>query len=369
MQSQLAAPFAASVRPAARSRDISPFEFWPNWLFYPPILLQWLWLGLRHGDLSLLTAANPALTAGGLSGEAKTETLDQVSGAARDLVAPYAVINTAATIGPADLAAAEAAMGAAAISYPIVAKPNYGCNGTGVRLIEDAAALSRYLGDFPRATAVVLQTFVPWEGEAGVFYIREPGAVRGRISSITLKFPMHVTGDGRSTLRQLILADRRAAKLADEYFDRFRDRLDTVLPAGTHHRLVFVGNHCKGSIFRDATAEATPDLLARVEAILGSMPEFHFGRLDVRYESLAALRRGEGFRIIEINGVGSEATHVWDPDFSLWQAWRAEFAHYRAAWRIAAANRKRGFKSVGTRAMWRLWRRERRMMASYPLND
>ena len=371
MQTDLAAPLAAADLPreTAGGRDISPFEFWSNWLFYPPIALQWLALGLRYGDLSLLTAANPAITAGGLSGEAKTETLDLVAGPAREFVAPYGVMHTAAATGPDDLATAEAAMAAAAITYPIVAKPNYGCNGTGVRLIRDAAALARYLAEFPRRAAVVLQEYVPWEGEAGVFYIREPGAAHGRITSITLKHALFVTGDGRSTLRELILADRRAARLSELYFRRFADRLDSVPAAGARERLVFVGNHCKGSVFRDATSEATPELLARVEAILGSMPEFHFGRLDVRYESVAALRRGEGFRIIEINGVGAEATHVWDPDFTLWQAWRVEFAHYRAAWRIAAANRARGFRSTGTLAMWRLFRRERRLMASYPLND
>ena len=78
----------------------------------------------------------------------------------------------------------------------------------------------------------------------------------------------------------------------------------------------------------------------------------------MRFGSLQALARGEGFRVIEINGVGSEATHVWDPATPLLEAWRAQFFHYGAAFRIAAANRARGHRPAGVRAMWRHWRRQ-----------
>ena len=50
-------------------------------------------------------------------------------------------------------------------------------------------------------------------GEAGIFYIRHPDEATGRITSMTLKHPPVVTGDGRSTLRALILADDRAGRV------------------------------------------------------------------------------------------------------------------------------------------------------------
>jgi hypothetical protein len=105
------------------------------------------------------------------------------------------------------------------------------------------------------------------------------------------------------------------------------------------------------------------------ERIARSMPNFYFGRIDIRFESLPALLRGEGFRIIEINGTGSEATHIWDPTTSLREAWRAQFFHYGAAFRIGAANRARGVRTSGIRSMYRLWRRQKRLMAAYPMND
>jgi hypothetical protein len=153
------------------------------------------------------------------------------------------------------------------------------------------------------------------------------------------------------------------------YLDRLAGRLDEVPHQGAQVRLVFVGNHCKGSVFRDGTALATPALTDRVEQLANALPDFHFGRIDVRFGSLAALRRGEGLRVIEINGAGSEATHIWDPGTSLWDAWRAQFFHYGQAFRIGAANRARGHKPAGLPAMWREWRRQKRLMASYPMND
>jgi hypothetical protein len=153
------------------------------------------------------------------------------------------------------------------------------------------------------------------------------------------------------------------------YLARLAGRLHDVPRPGERVPLVFVGNHCKGSIFENGTHLATPALTEAFERIARALPAFHFGRIDVRFASLSALLRGEGFRIIEINGVGSEATHIWDRDTTLREAWRAQFFHYGAAFRIAAANRARGHRSCGFQAMYRLWRRQKRLMAAYPMND
>jgi hypothetical protein len=67
---------------------LSFFEFWPGWLFYTPVVIHWLMLGLRHGDFSLPTAANPRITTGGLCGESKLSILDQVGPEAQALLAP-----------------------------------------------------------------------------------------------------------------------------------------------------------------------------------------------------------------------------------------------------------------------------------------
>ena len=346
-------------------RILSPFEFWPDWLFYTPVVLQWIALGLRYGDFSLPSAANPGIAVGGLCGESKTEILDLVREPGRSWVAPYVRFDLAGD----GFAAAEAARVAAGLRYPLVLKPDIGCNGTGVRMIADAGALARALPDYPRGVGMVLQEFIPYQGEAGIFYVRRPGEARGRITSVTFKIAPEVVGDGRSTLRELILADPRAGRVPHLYLPRLKDRLEEVPKTGETVRLVFSGNHCKGSIFRDGRAEITADLTQRMEEIARSIPDFHFGRIDLRFASIAALRKGEDFRIIEINGVGSEATHIWDPDCTLREAYRAQFWHYRAAFEIGREMRARGHRPHGVFAMLRLWRLQRRLLASYPMND
>ncbi len=351
--------------PVTRRRAVSPFEFLPGWLTYGPVVAQWIALGLWHRDLSLPTAANPRITTGGLCGESKTAILDLVAGEARAWIAPYTTVVT----GADDLARACAALTEAGLSLPIVLKPDIGCNGAGVRLIEDEAALAAALAAFPRDVKLVLQRLIPFEGEAGIFYIRRPQDAAGHLTSLTLKHAPTVTGDGVSSLRALIEGDPRHGRLQPLYLERLAARLNTVPAPGERIRLVFAGNHCRGSIFRNGAADITPALADRIDAIACAMPDFHFGRIDVRFRSLQALQRGEDFSIIEINGVGSEATHIWDPDTSLREIYAAQFRHYGEAFAIAAELRRRGAKTSGIATMWRDWRNQGRLMASYPLND
>ena len=356
--------------PAARrmrrhARAVSLFEFWPGWLFYTPVVAHWIALGLRHGDFSLPSAANPRVATGGLCGESKTSILDEAGPVARPWIAPWTVLQT----GADDPVRARRAMAEAGLALPVVVKPDIGCNGTGVRLVADETALDAALASFPRDVTLMIQELIPWEREAGIFYMREPGAATGRITSLTLKHAPEVEGDGRSTLRELILADPRFGRVPHIYLPRLEGRLHEVPATGQRVRLVFAGNHCKGSVFRDGRDDITPALTARLDAIIGDIRDFHFGRIDVRFESLAALRAGEGFRIIEVNGVGSEATHIWDPDTTLRDAYATQFFHYSAAFRIGAAMRRRGTQTSGVLEMLRRWRLQRRLLASYPLND
>jgi len=355
----------ALAEPMPRQREISRFEFLPGWVAYGPIVAQWIALGLWHRDFSLPTAANPAITTGGLCGESKSAILDLVQGDSRRAIAPY----TTMTTGTDDLARAQGAIRQAGLALPIVVKPDIGCNGAGIRLVENLGSLQAALGAFPRGVRLVLQKLIPWEGEAGIFYIRRPGDHAGHLTSLTLKHAPTVTGDGISTLRALIQADPRHSRLQRLYFTRLAARLDEIPRAGARVTMVFAGNHCRGSIFRNGAADMTPALATSIDEIARSMPDFHFGRIDVRYRSLHALREGQDFQIIEINGVGSEATHIWDPDTSLREIYLAQLRHYGAAFAIGAEMRRRGAKTSGIRAMWRDWREQGRLMASYPMND
>jgi hypothetical protein len=359
---------AAGLAPPAPPPIASRFEFWPSWLFHAPIVAQWIALGLRYGDLSLPSAANPTITTGGLCGESKVAILDQVGAEARAWLAPYASFVPTGCVAD-DLAAAEAARLRAGLDWPLVAKPDIGCNGTGVRLVAGPAALAAYLAAYPAGARLMLQHFVPYEGEAGIFYIRHPDEDRGRITSLTLKDSPVVIGDGSSTLEALIRAEPRAGLVPHLYLPRLGARRHSVPAAGERVRLVFVGNHCKGATFRNGAEHITPALTATIDSFLKAIPQFHFGRIDVRFDSIGALRRGQGFRVIEVNGVGSEATHIWDPRTRLREAYAVQFAHYRAAFEIGRRNRARGIRPCGLDELYRAWRVQHRLLAAYPVHD
>ncbi|WP_211103895.1 D-alanine--D-alanine ligase [Skermanella pratensis] len=347
---------------------LSAFEFWSMRRFYWPIALYALWLMVRYRGVTLPTAANPSFPGGGLVGESKSAILDLACAAAPDHVAPFVAIDRPGRpddpIGEA--LAAEAAMTAAGLGFPVVAKPDLGCRGAGVRLVRDPGELAAYLEGFPAGARLILQRHVAYEAEAGVFYVREPGRERGRLVSLTLKYFPYVHGDGSSTLRELILADPRAGRVPHLYLPRHAARLDQVPEAGEPVRLAFAGSHSRGSIFRDGTALVTPAMTARFDAIARAIPEFWFGRFDVRFADIVRLQAGEDFAILEVNGAGAEMTHVWDRSKSLRQARRDLMEQYRLLFAIGRANRDRGHRGQGLGEFWRAWRREKALTPHYP---
>ncbi|MBV9524081.1 MAG: D-alanine--D-alanine ligase [Alphaproteobacteria bacterium] len=373
-------PAEASVRSAApywrgeamptlegQGRAISPFEFWPPLLFYLPIVLCWILLALRHRSLTLPTLANPRLEAGGLCGESKAASLAMLGPEGRARLAPFAMMSTQPVAAPeADLAAALAAAAACGLDFPLVAKPDIGCRGTGVRVVADSRQLGAYLAEFPRGERVMLQRLVPDEGEAGVFYLRKPGAARGRIVSLTLKYFPRLVGDGRATVEELIRADPRAGAIPELYLKRHERDRGRVLGRGEVFRLTLLGNHCRGAVFRDGAAFVTAEMETAFDRIAREMDEFHLGRFDVRFRSLGDLMRGAPFSIIEFNGVGSEATHIWDRDATLRSAYAAWFAQLADAFAIGAANRARGFAPMKVLDLLGLYRRQQKLMKAYP---
>jgi hypothetical protein len=357
--------------------SLSFFEFWPMWAFYPPVVLYALWLMLRYRGILLPTVANPSFPGGGFYGESKAQILELAVRHASDWVAPFVAIERPPLTSQAvderslddEVDAAKSRLRAAGLELPVVAKPDLGCRGAGVKLVRTEDDLRSYLRAFPLGARLLLQRYVPFEGEAGVFYCREPGQPRGRIVSITLKYFPHVYGDGRRTLRQLILDDPRAGRVPHLYLQRHAERLGCVPAAGDAVRLAFAGSHSRGAIFRDGSHLVTPAMEERFDAIARSLPEFHFGRFDVRFADFAQVQAGEAFTIVEVNGAGAESTHIWDRKTGLLKAWRDLMRQYRWLFQIGRANRDRGFKPLTLSEFRRWYRREKELTPLYPPTD
>jgi membrane protein DedA with SNARE-associated domain len=338
------------------------WEFWPPWIFYLPVLAYVLRLGWKHRGSTVFTAANPAMPGGGFVGESKSEILADLTRSGAP-VARFIVLrgnsNLAAAL-PNDMApgvmapdtrpaARERAdrllaqamdfMHREALDFPIVLKPDVGQRGAGVQVLRSEAELAFALRDV--RSDCILQEYLRGV-EFGVFYVRRPGEERGFIFSVTEKRLPAVTGDGRRTLEQLILADSRVVCMARYFLNRHAAQLTSVPAPGERMILTDVGNHCRGALFLDGEWVKTAALEERIDRIARDYRGFYFGRFDLRADSVEELQAGRGFKILELNGVSSEATDIYDPRNSLLVAYRRLFAQWRLAFEIGAAQRSLG---------------------------
>jgi len=236
------------------------------------------------------------------------------------------------------------------LDLPIVLKPDAGQRGSGVAIPRTWEKIEEHLRD--ARYDVIAQEYVPGE-ELGVFYVRRPSEPRGRIFAITSKALPTVLGDGRRTVEQLILSDRRARAMAKVYFEKQEHRLHEIVTKGESFQLVELGTHCRGAYFHDGAELLTPELESAIDRISRTFDGFYFGRYDVRAPSVEDLRAGR-FRVIELNGVTSEATSIYDPRHGLLDAYRTLRAQWRWAFEIGAESRARGAEPTSLLGLARL---------------
>ena len=187
----------------------------------------------------------------------------------------------------------------------------------------------------------ILQEFADGD-EFGVFYYRFPEEKRGQIFAITEKQFPEVIGDGETTLENLILRDKRAVCMVNKYFERHQENLLDIPAKDKKVKLVDIGTHSRGAIFLDGIRLKTGELETAVDDICQEYKGFYFGRFDVRTASIDDFKRGHNFKIIELNGVTSEATSIYDAKNSLFTAYRVLFEQWKIAFEIGAQNRARG---------------------------
>ncbi len=304
------------------------FEFWPPYLFYLPVIAWYVGLSIRHRNPLLPLYANPRIENGGMVGESKWELYQPLMTESSKHWLKTKLIPKVAGMS----LVVRQVMANEGIAFPIVLKPDKGQRGYGVRIVRTEEELETYFDTFD--FDVLLQEFCDWPNEAGIFYCRIPGENRGKIFSITDKHFPYIIGDGTSSLGDLILRDKRARLIAMTYFSQLRPRLDTVPAQGEKVTLSETGNHCTGAVFTNGKLLCSAMLLEKVEAMLNQVPDFYFGRFDVRYEKADTLRQGESFKVVELNGASSEATHIWDRSTPLLEAYRVLFQQWSIAFEV-----------------------------------
>jgi len=253
------------------------------------------------------------------------------------------------------------------ISCPFILKPDVGQRGAGVKLIQSEDQAIAYLK--LTQASLLLQRYAPGPYEVGIFYYRFPNESRGHIFAITEKvFPV-LTGDGWSTISDLVWADPRARFMAAKYLERLKEREHEILPLGARLKLVEAGNHAQGCIFRDGMNLCTQGLADLIDSISQKIPGFYVGRYDVRYSTDDDLRVGKNLQIVELNGAASEATSIYDARNSVFAAYRTLFQQWELVFAIGAVNRRNGHEPTRISVLWQKWREYAHNAASYPAAD
>jgi len=308
------------------------WEYWNSAIIYAPLYPYWAWLSLKSRSFYFLTAANPAIRNGGFIMESKKDVYD--------LLPSHLYPDTFRFESGTTVDTVMQTISNAGISFPMIAKPDIGERGLGVKKIEDIDALREYVSNMP--VPFLVQRFVSFEKEAGIFYCRPPGAVNGYISGIVNKEPVSITGDGVSTLAMLVKKNSRYALQWKQIKHLYAHKLDSIPALNEKMILIPYGNHSRGSKFTDETFRVTRKLTATIDSICKQIPEFQYGRLDVRFKSWDSLEMGVDMSIIEVNGSGSEPTHIYDPGHTIFFAWREIVKHWKTLYEISRANNKKG---------------------------
>ncbi len=351
---------------------ILKWEFWPSWIMYLPVAVWLIAQGLRKGSLLHFLSANPGLRFGGLLEYSKSAMFEGIPARYLPKTHYFKELpgsgsgNSGSGSGADEI---EGIMKKLGLAYPVFLKPDMGERGMGVERVHGRSEVLRYLRAYHEAAgmksslqsplqfsmgpAIILQENISGGEEYGVMVVKNPVSGEPRITSLVIKEPLSVQGDGVSTLAQLIRRGARARYHRRRLEKLHRFNLHEILSAGEERVLMDIGNHARGVTFRNGNHLISPALLKVFAPLADCIPEFYLGRFDVKTRNIRALERGE-FRIIEINGVNSEPAHIYELD--LFTAWVHLLRHWRMVSAISSLNIERGFRPESSARLLRALR-------------
>ncbi|WP_144214237.1 D-alanine--D-alanine ligase [Flavobacterium anhuiense] len=311
---------------------VTNWEYWPFQVLYFPIYFLWAYYAVKAKSIFFFNASNPKIKNGGFIMESKKQIYD--------LLPRKHYPKTILIKENLDLKDIVNLLAEKQIYFPLIAKPDIGLRGSGVKKIKTVSELKNYAEkanfDF------LLQDLIGFQKEAGIFYVRSPLQKNGKITGIVSKEFLIVTGNGKSTIEDLIKQNPRFELQLQVLKAEYGEHLQQILPQDETLNLVPFGNHARGAKFLDASHWITEQLTKTINEVADQIPGFYFGRFDIMYNTFEELERGENFQIVELNGAASEPTHIYDPKHSVWFAWKELARHITYMYEISAENHKKG---------------------------
>jgi hypothetical protein len=270
----------------------------------------WGWYCLKARSFWFFTPSNPSITFGGFEGESKSEMYNQL---------PPGTYPKSIFIKPSlSFTDVQQLLTENHLNYPFAVKPDVGMMGFMFRRINSEQELLHYHQSMP--VDYFIQELVHYPLEVSVFYYRFPGQQKGTITGFLKKEFLQVTGDGKSTLWELIKNYDRVRFRLDEMQSKHADRLNDVLPEGEIYFLSYALNLSHYTKY------------------------FYYGRYDIKCTSVEDLKQGKNFSILEYNGCGAEPHHIYGNNNTLLQAYKIVLHHWRVLYEISRHNHKQGIR-------------------------
>lgn len=311
---------------------LTNWELWNFYVLYFPLVFVWLWYCIRSRSFWFFSSSNPTITFGGMEGEGKKEMYDQLP--------KQHVPRTIFILHNLQFDEVKNRIAEAGFIYPFIVKPDIGMKGILFRKIENADQLKKYHERIP--VEYIIQDLIMLPVEVSVFYYRHPADKKGTVSGFIHKELLHVVGDGKNNLEELVKNHSRAKHRYDEMKHRHGHRFERVIPNNEIFYLSYAGNHNRGAHFTNLHKEIDERLHQVFDNLFEYNNQFFYGRYDIKTTSIEDLKQGKNFQILEYNGCGAEPNHIYDCGMGLGAAYSEILKHWKILYEISKYNNATG---------------------------
>ena len=222
------------------------------------------------------------------------------------------------------------------LDFPLICKPDIGYKGHKVLKIDNRAEL-RNIIHHDRQGDLLLQEFLTEQREFSIMYYRLSRTGESGVTSFVEKHMPTITGDGHSTIDELIIALNNPFIDTEWIFKKLGPKRNDILEKGEQLTVDHIGNYSRGSKFENLSDQIDGVLRATMDSFFDNVTGINFARVDLKSDSLEALKDGK-FRVLEINGAKSEPIHIYDSKMTWWRIIRDISFHWNTLFRIVKDN-------------------------------
>jgi len=201
---------------------------------------------------------------------------------------------------------------------------------------------------------ILVQDFVDFKREFSILIYRFPNSGEIGISSLIEKTYPIVTGDGQSTLLELIMNNANPFLKKDWIVHSFEGRHDEVPVAGMEIQIDEIGNYSRGAKFHSKNEFIDDKIIKWADNLLSDISGLNFCRIDIKANSLDSLIKGH-FKILEINGAKSEPLHIYDPKYSYFQIVKEIHRHWKLFKTVIEQNVSKSFNFPRFSEVYKSW--------------